>query len=345
MPRISPGDVTLTAEDLHRADPRIADLTEINKTMWSYGDYAKVAELLWPGAVRLVDQLGDQSGAAHLDIATGNGNVAVLTAGLGASVTGLDLTAEFFPDARRRATAQGSTVRFMEGDVERLPFPDRSFDTVTSAYGIQFAPRHRRAAAEVARVCKPEGVLGMCNWTPRSWTAHFHEVISDYFPAPPEFAGQPMRWGDERYLQRLLGDERGVRDVGPPRNRGSGQGAGPGTSSPSAGRDPPTSSWPTSRSSAARRSICRWTNGGRSGVRPSCWPVAAPSPSPRSGGDRAPPMPCPAPRGGRACRSSPAMEIPSTCLPPHWTPKRPRRRIGFATSFSRQDPLAYPKAH
>ncbi|MFI0486743.1 class I SAM-dependent methyltransferase [Actinomadura sp. 9N215] len=174
--------------------------------MWSYGDYAKVAELLWPGAVRLVDQLGDQSGAAHLDIATGNGNVAVLTAGLGASVTGLDLTAEFFPDARRRATEQGSTIRFLEGNVERLPFPDRSFDTVTSAYGIQFAPRHRRAAAEVARVCKPEGVLGMCNWTPRSWTAHFHEVISDYFPAPPEFAGQPMRWGDERYLQRLLGD-------------------------------------------------------------------------------------------------------------------------------------------
>jgi SAM-dependent methyltransferase len=182
-----------------------AALAEVNRTMWSYGDYAQVARLLQPGAAGLVERLGSLSGARHLDIATGNGNVALLTAQRGAIVAGLDFTAEFYPDAARRAAEHNLDIRFVAGDAEYLPFSAGSFDVVTSTYGIQFVPRHDRAAAEVARVCRPGGILGMCNWTPRSWTAHFQQAISGYFPAPPSFAGQPMRWGDARYLERLLG--------------------------------------------------------------------------------------------------------------------------------------------
>lgn len=182
-----------------------AALTQINRTMWSYGDYARVARLLQPGAAKLMERLGSLSGARHLDIATGNGNVALLAAERGAVVTGLDLTAEFYPDAARRAAERNLDIRFVVGDAEFLPFSACSFDVVTSTYGIQFVPRHDRAAAEVARVCRPGGVLGMCNWTPRSWTAHFQQAISGYFPAPPSFAGQATRWGDPRYLERLLG--------------------------------------------------------------------------------------------------------------------------------------------
>ena len=179
--------------------------SRINRTMWSFGDYAQVALLLEPGAARLMERLGSRSGSRHLDIATGNGNVALFAAERGAIVTGLDLTAEFFPDAIRRAAARNLDIHLVEGDAERLPFPAESFDAVTSTYGIQFVPRHNQVAAEVARVCRPGGVLGLCNWTPHSWTAHFQQVISDYFPAPPAYTGQPMRWGDPRYLDRLLG--------------------------------------------------------------------------------------------------------------------------------------------
>lgn len=182
-----------------------AALTEINRTMWSYGDYARVARLLQPGAARMVERLGTLAGARHLDIATGNGNVALLSAERGAVVIGLDLTTEFYPDAAFRAAERNVDVGFVAADAEFLPFPADSFDVVTSTYGIQFVPRHDLAAAEVARVCRPGGVLGMCNWTPRSWTAHFQQTISSYFPAPPSFVGQPMRWGDPRYLERLLG--------------------------------------------------------------------------------------------------------------------------------------------
>ena len=182
------------------------DLKQVNRTMWSYGDYAKVAQLLNPGAVRLVGELDVRKGQHHLDVATGNGNVALLTASMGAEVTGLDLTDEFFDHARHRAAELGVEVTFLVGDGEDLPFPDRRFDLVTSTYGIQFAPRHPVVAAELARVCRPSGLLGMCNWTPRSWTAHFQEVLSSYFPPPPEQTSQPMLWGEENYARQLLGE-------------------------------------------------------------------------------------------------------------------------------------------
>lgn len=181
------------------------DIKQVNRTMWSYGDYSKVAELLNPGAVRLVGALAVREGQRHLDVATGNGNVALLTASLGAEVTGVDLTDEFFDHARRRAAELGVEVTFLLGDGEDLQFPKRSFDIVTSTYGIQFAPRHQVVAAELARVCRPGGLLGMCNWTPQSWTAHFQEVLSSYFPPPPEETSQPMLWGAETYVRQLLG--------------------------------------------------------------------------------------------------------------------------------------------
>jgi ubiquinone/menaquinone biosynthesis C-methylase UbiE len=186
-----------------------AELRAMNRATWSYGEYDRIAVLLEPGAAALVDRLVERQALAaatrHLDVATGNGNVALLVATHGARVTGLDLTPAFFAQARQRATAAGLTLDLVEGDVEKLPYPDAHFDLVTSTYGIQFAPGHTNAANEIARVCRPGGTVGMCNWTPRSWTAHFSEILASYFPPPPPFAGQPMRWGDEAYLLRLLG--------------------------------------------------------------------------------------------------------------------------------------------
>lgn len=118
------------------------NIQEINRTMWSYGEYRHVADLLRPGAVELVDRLAPAPGTAHLDVATGNGNVALLSALRGCLVTGLDLTDEFFPDARERFAQAGVEVELHRGDAQELPFADASFDLVTSTYGIQFAPDH-----------------------------------------------------------------------------------------------------------------------------------------------------------------------------------------------------------
>ncbi|WP_131735709.1 class I SAM-dependent methyltransferase [Actinomadura roseirufa] len=183
------------------------DVREVNRTMWSYGEYRHVADLLRPGAVELVGRLRPGPGTRHLDVATGNGNVALLSAQRGADVQGLDLTDEFFPEARERAERAGVTIGLHRCDAEDLPFADASFDLVTSTYGVQFAPGHDAAAGEMARVCKTGGRVGMCNWTSRSWTAHFQEILSSYFPSPAGHQGQPMLWGDEGYLAELFGPD------------------------------------------------------------------------------------------------------------------------------------------
>ncbi|GGY10364.1 class I SAM-dependent methyltransferase [Streptomyces minutiscleroticus] len=182
------------------------EVQEINRTMWSYGEYRHVADLLRPGAVELVERLAPGPGVRHLDVATGNGNVALLSARRGAAVTGLDLTDEFFPEARARFAEAGVEVPLHRGDAQELPFPDASFDLVTSTYGVQFAPDHTASCGEMSRVLRPGGRIGMCNWTARSWTAHFQAVLSAYFPSPNGHQGQPMLWGSPDYLTELFGD-------------------------------------------------------------------------------------------------------------------------------------------
>jgi ubiquinone/menaquinone biosynthesis C-methylase UbiE len=141
---------------------------------WAAGDYAAIAELIdeIPPA-HLLHVAGVGPGQTVLDVATGTGNVALRAAEAGAEVVGLDLTPELFDVARRRAEALGLEVEWIEGDAEALPYGDGAFDRVLSVFGVQFAPRHEVAATELVRVCKPGGVVGLCNWTPEgmAWSA------------------------------------------------------------------------------------------------------------------------------------------------------------------------------
>jgi ubiquinone/menaquinone biosynthesis C-methylase UbiE len=52
------------------------------------------------------------------------------------------------------------------GDAEQLPFPEASFDVVTSTFGVMFVARPDDAARELARVCKKGARLGLCIWPP-----------------------------------------------------------------------------------------------------------------------------------------------------------------------------------
>ena len=67
---------------------------------------------------------------------------------------------------RDKAAAAGVEIDWVEGDAEALPFPDASFDVVTSAVGVMFCPNHERAAAELVRVTRPGGSIGLISWTP-----------------------------------------------------------------------------------------------------------------------------------------------------------------------------------
>src|SRR3712207_4785384 len=96
-------------------------------------------------------------GSRVLDVTTGTGDAAAAFGRLGCRVTGVDFTRALLERGRTRAVAENLEIRFVGGDAEGLPFPDASFDAVTSVVGVMFAPDQQRAAAELARVCRPGG--------------------------------------------------------------------------------------------------------------------------------------------------------------------------------------------
>jgi SAM-dependent methyltransferase len=145
-----------------------------------------------------------------LDVAAGNGNVALAAARCGCEVVATDIVPALLERAQLRAKADGLPLRTQEANAEQLPFRGGEFDAVVSTFGVMFAGDQAAAAAELVRVCRPGGRIGLCNWTPRSFIADLFLTIRRHLPAPPG-ASSPMVWGDERGVRNLLGKGAEVR--------------------------------------------------------------------------------------------------------------------------------------
>jgi SAM-dependent methyltransferase len=185
----------------------VAELKRVHRATWAAGDYASVAMVIDEAPPRhLLAHAHVAPGHEVLDVATGTGNIAIRTAAAGAPTIGLDLTPELFATAERRAEQHGVTVDWLEGDAEDLPFEDDRFDRVLSAFGVQFAPRHEVVARELARVCRPGGLIGLVNWTPDGQVGELFKIMGRYLPAPPDYASPPPLWGSEAHVLELFAD-------------------------------------------------------------------------------------------------------------------------------------------
>ncbi len=107
------------------------------------------------------EHLGDVRGQRVLDYGCGHGMAAVVLARRGARVIGFDLSPGYLAEARRRASANGVTIDFVQADGERLPFAPASFDRVWGNAVLHHLDV-RRAARELARVLRPGGVAVFC---------------------------------------------------------------------------------------------------------------------------------------------------------------------------------------
>jgi len=161
----SAGKGTGMSEAEFRGDYELA--LRMHGALWAAGDYTRVAEQLTGVSEAVVEAAGIGSGLRVLDLGAGSGNTALLAAGRGAQVTAVDLTDDLFGTCRQRAAAAGLTVTWAAVNPEDLPFGAGQFDRVLSAVGgpLAMAPGQRRVAAEMARVCRPGGVLALANWT------------------------------------------------------------------------------------------------------------------------------------------------------------------------------------
>jgi len=182
----------------------IADFRARQRRMWEAGDYRPVGRLIEPAARTLVERAGVLPGHRVLDVATGSGSVAVAAAETGAEVVGVDITDAWFPEARRRAAAAGVHIDLLLGDAEELPVDDASFDLVLSSFGAIFAPRHQLVAAEVVRVCRPGGTIGLTAWTPNGANDAVFSSLTAFLPPQPGFVSPSTAWGDPSHVERLF---------------------------------------------------------------------------------------------------------------------------------------------
>ena len=168
---------------------------------WSGASYERIAETFTAIHDRLVGALAIEPGVRVLDVACGTGGVALRAARAGASVVGIDISADQLAKARRAADNEGLAIRFDEGDCQELPYADAEFDAVASAFGVIFAPDHERAASELARVCRSGGRLALTAWPQDDWS-DVNERAGRTFPEGPD----ARDWAEEEHVRALLDD-------------------------------------------------------------------------------------------------------------------------------------------
>lgn len=171
---------------------------------WASGDYAVIGTTLQIVGESLAEACDLRTDERVLDVAAGNGNATLAAARRGCRVVSTDYVESLLERGAERARAERLEVEFKAADVEALPFRDASFDAVLSTFGVMFAPDHARSAAEMARVCRPGGRIGMANWTPAGAIGQLFKVLGRHLP-PPAGAQPPSLWGSEAHLRSLFG--------------------------------------------------------------------------------------------------------------------------------------------
>ena len=194
---------------LAKPAPAQADLSAVKQRQqgaWSSSDYAVVGTTLQIVGEELCEALDLRPGSKVLDVAAGNGNATLAAARRWCDVTSTDYVSALLERGRERAAAEHLSVDFREADAEALPFSDASFDVVVSTFGVMFTPDQDKAAAELLRVCKPGGKIGLANWTPLGFIGQVFGTLGKYLP-PPAGVKSPALWGTRARLDEMFAGE------------------------------------------------------------------------------------------------------------------------------------------
>jgi demethylmenaquinone methyltransferase / 2-methoxy-6-polyprenyl-1,4-benzoquinol methylase len=174
---------------------------------------------------RLTAEAVVRSGDRVLDACCGTGDLAVAAARAGGRVTGLDFSERMLERARRKAPE----LVWVRGDLLALPFADGAFDAATVGFGVRNVDDLERSLAELRRVVRPGGRLGILEITrPHGPLALFYRAWFDgvvpligklvpggsaytylpasvrRFPGPEELAGLMRGAGFTDVTYRLL---------------------------------------------------------------------------------------------------------------------------------------------
>lgn len=184
--------------------PDYTAIKQKQNAAWGSGDYSKIGSTLQLVGEELAEAIDLPVGAKMLDVAAGNGNVSLALARRLYDVTSSDYVGALLERGKARAEAEGLELNFQIADAEALPFEDGAFDGVVSTYGVMFAPNQEAAAAEMNRVCRSGGRIGLANWTPEGFIGQLFKTLGQFVPPPPGVQS-PARWGTRDFLEAQFG--------------------------------------------------------------------------------------------------------------------------------------------
>jgi ubiquinone/menaquinone biosynthesis C-methylase UbiE len=196
------GTMSVTST-LASAKPDYDAIKTRQQATWASGDYAVIGTTLQIVGESLCEAVDLSAGERVLDVAAGNGNATLAAARRFAEVTSTDYVGDLLQRGNERARAERLPVAFRQADAEALPFADSSFDVALSAFGVMFTPNQERAAAELVRVVRKGGRIGLANWTPDGFIGQLFKTLGKHV-APPAGAKSPALWGTEARLAELF---------------------------------------------------------------------------------------------------------------------------------------------
>jgi ubiquinone/menaquinone biosynthesis C-methylase UbiE len=196
--------MTLAETTLAAPVPDLSAVKARQQTAWSSGNYAVVGTTLQIVGETLCEAVDVRSGERVLDVAAGNGNATLAAARRFADVTSTDYVASLLDSGRLRAEAEGHTIDFKVADAEDLPFGDDAFDVVLSTFGVMFTPDQEMAAHELLRVVRPDGRIGLANWTPPGFVGQIFATLGKHIP-PAAGLKPPSRWGTPEWIRSEFG--------------------------------------------------------------------------------------------------------------------------------------------
>ncbi len=196
------------------AAPNYTAIKTKQKATWGSGDYGRIGVTLQITGEALCEAMDIRSGQSVLDVAAGNGNASLAAARRFCKVVLTDYVPSLLEQSRIRATAEKLAIDYREADAEALPFDDASFDNVVSTFGVMFSPNQGQAAAELIRVCKKGGKIGLANWTPDSFVGQIFKTVGRHVPPPPG-VNSSAAWGTQAFLDKQFGEHASMIEVTP----------------------------------------------------------------------------------------------------------------------------------
>ena len=190
----------MSAETIQPHNLRVA-------AIWNTGgsSYDKISRTIADAIEHCVIRLDPQPEERILDVATGTGWTARRIAARGAQVTGIDIGFDLIEAAKACAAAERLKIDFQLGDAEALAFENKTFDAVISTFGVMFVSNPDAAAAELSRVCKPGGRIGLTTWPADGTLAGLFKVMKPYMATLASPPPSPFEWGSRERVQQLLG--------------------------------------------------------------------------------------------------------------------------------------------